>query len=219
MSFTLPAFVKDAGERAIKAFAGAVLATLGASAVDILHTDWEAALSVGGGAALVSVLMSLGSLTIANTVSPASVVKSPAPAVPATDLSDVRAQIADIRDAMSKVFVNPAPVALEPLPAGAALLPPGPQFGTASVSVPGVNVNQPAVVVPPVWTAETVAAAVDTTPPKPLAETLTPDVAPRKSRVFVTPKAPVVAPVAPPATKPVPEALAAAWAVDAAKAP
>lgn len=51
----------DAGERALKTFAQSALATLGAGSVDLLTTNWVGALSIGAGAAIVSLLMSLGS--------------------------------------------------------------------------------------------------------------------------------------------------------------
>lgn len=61
MSFFTRAFLVDAGERAAKTFAQAALATLGAGSVDILTTNWVGALSIGAGAAIVSLLMSIGS--------------------------------------------------------------------------------------------------------------------------------------------------------------
>lgn len=54
-------FWRDAAERAVRTFAQSTLATLGVGAVDILNTNWVGALSVGGGAAIVSLLMSLAS--------------------------------------------------------------------------------------------------------------------------------------------------------------
>jgi len=54
-------FWLDAFERAIKTFAQAALGVLGGSSVGLLTADWVGALSVGGGAAVVSLLMSLGS--------------------------------------------------------------------------------------------------------------------------------------------------------------
>lgn len=60
------AFWVDAFERAVKTFAQTALSALGANAVDILHTDLTGALSLGAGAALVSVLMSLGSERLGN---------------------------------------------------------------------------------------------------------------------------------------------------------
>ena len=59
-------FWLDTLERAVKTFAQAALATLGAGSVDILSTNWVGAVSVGGGAAVVSVLTSLGSERIGN---------------------------------------------------------------------------------------------------------------------------------------------------------
>lgn len=58
--FTLP-FWKAAAERAIKTFAQTLVVVLGADAVDILAVDWPQALSLAAGAALVSVLTSIGS--------------------------------------------------------------------------------------------------------------------------------------------------------------
>lgn len=49
----------DTAERAVRTFAQALLALLGAGAVNILTVDWVQALSVSGGAALVSILMSI----------------------------------------------------------------------------------------------------------------------------------------------------------------
>lgn len=59
-------FWTDALERAAKTFAQATLATLGAGTIDILATDWTSSLSVGAGAAIVSLLMSLGSERFGN---------------------------------------------------------------------------------------------------------------------------------------------------------
>ncbi|AGT12235.1 holin [Mycobacterium phage Velveteen] len=50
----------DAAERAIRTFAQTAIATLGAGAVDLMTTDWMSVLSVSGGAAVVSLLMSIG---------------------------------------------------------------------------------------------------------------------------------------------------------------
>lgn len=54
-------FWLDALERCAKTFAQATLATLGAGSVDILTANWVGALSIGAGAAIVSLLMSIGS--------------------------------------------------------------------------------------------------------------------------------------------------------------
>lgn len=55
-------FVKDAAERAVKSFAYAVAACFGVgNGFDAFHADWGNALSLGFGAAFLSVLGSLGS--------------------------------------------------------------------------------------------------------------------------------------------------------------
>lgn len=59
MIFTL-AFFKGLGERAIKTFAQALVAVIGAGTVGILDVDWTEALSVAALAALVSALTSIG---------------------------------------------------------------------------------------------------------------------------------------------------------------
>lgn len=59
-------FWTDTLERALKTFAQSALATLGAGSVNLLHTDWATVLGIGGGAAVVSVLMSLGSERFGN---------------------------------------------------------------------------------------------------------------------------------------------------------
>ena len=68
-------FWRDAAERALKTAAQSALATFGVGAVDIMSTNWVGALSVGGGAAIVSVLMSLASEPRGGTLSPASAVR------------------------------------------------------------------------------------------------------------------------------------------------
>ena len=70
-------FWKDTVERAVKTFAQSALATLGLGATDVLSTDWVGVVSVGAGAAVVSVLTSLASTARDNTVSPASVAEVP----------------------------------------------------------------------------------------------------------------------------------------------
>lgn len=62
-------FWKDAAERAVKTFAQTLVALLGAGAVDIIHIDWGARLSVAAGAALVSVLTSIASAGSGNSAS------------------------------------------------------------------------------------------------------------------------------------------------------
>ena len=60
MIFTL-AFWKAATERAVKTFAQALAALLVAGGTGILDTEWTAAASVAGMAAVVSLLTSIGS--------------------------------------------------------------------------------------------------------------------------------------------------------------
>lgn len=64
---SLPPFVSDSLERATKSFAQGVLATFGAGALDVLHADWGNALSLGAGAAVLSVLTSLLSVKFGNS--------------------------------------------------------------------------------------------------------------------------------------------------------
>lgn len=52
-------FTIDTVERAVKTFAQALLAYFGAGALNVLSADWGEALSVGGGAAVISLLTSL----------------------------------------------------------------------------------------------------------------------------------------------------------------
>ena len=68
-------FWRDALERAVRTFAQGALGTLGVGAVDLVHTNWVGAVSVGGGAAIISVLMSLAAEPRRGTLSPASAVK------------------------------------------------------------------------------------------------------------------------------------------------
>lgn len=76
MTLASPQFWADAAERAVKTFAQSALATLGAGAVDILSVNWVGVLTVGGGAAIVSLLTSLASEPRGDTLSPASAVKA-----------------------------------------------------------------------------------------------------------------------------------------------
>lgn len=55
------AYLKALAERAVKTFAQALLATLGAGATSLLSVGWGQALSVAGMAALLSVLTSVAS--------------------------------------------------------------------------------------------------------------------------------------------------------------
>lgn len=52
-------YLKDLAERALASFAGGALSVTGLDAVNVLNLDWKAALGVGGGAALVSLLKAL----------------------------------------------------------------------------------------------------------------------------------------------------------------
>lgn len=74
-------FWKDATERALKTFAQTLVTLLGAGAVDLLAVDWVSGLSVAGGAAVVSLLTSVGSEHFGNSGT-ASLTKAvePAPA-------------------------------------------------------------------------------------------------------------------------------------------
>lgn len=60
-------FATAAAERAVKAFASALLAVLGAGAVDVLSVPWPRALAVAAGAAVVSVLTSVTSANFGNS--------------------------------------------------------------------------------------------------------------------------------------------------------
>jgi hypothetical protein len=52
-------YLKDLAERVVSSFVGGALSVIGLSGVDAFHLDWKAALGVGGGAALVSLLKGL----------------------------------------------------------------------------------------------------------------------------------------------------------------
>lgn len=61
-------FLKDAGERAAKAFSYAVIAVFGVGdGFDAFHADWGNALSMGCGAAVLSVLGSVASYKFGNS--------------------------------------------------------------------------------------------------------------------------------------------------------
>lgn len=47
---------RDLAERVLASFAGGVLSVFGVGALDVLHADWPTALSVGAGAAVISIL-------------------------------------------------------------------------------------------------------------------------------------------------------------------
>lgn len=59
MTIFTPAFWAFSGERAVKTFAQAALATLGTGTVGLLTIDWVNVLSISGGAALLSILTSI----------------------------------------------------------------------------------------------------------------------------------------------------------------
>lgn len=58
------------GERAMKTFAGALVATLTAGGTDLLSVGWQQALTTAGLATVVSVLMSVGSSKVGDSSSP-----------------------------------------------------------------------------------------------------------------------------------------------------
>jgi hypothetical protein len=70
---TTVSFWKAAGERAAKAFAGALITLFGAGPVDVLHIAWQTTLSLSAGAAVVSLLMSVASSQIGTPGSPSLV--------------------------------------------------------------------------------------------------------------------------------------------------
>ena len=59
MTILSPEFWSFAGERAIKTFAQAALATLGGGTVGLLAVDWVGVFSVSAGAAVLSILTSI----------------------------------------------------------------------------------------------------------------------------------------------------------------
>jgi len=63
----MPAFLKALIERAVKTFCQTLVAALGAGAVNILEVPWQSAVSVAAGAALISVLTSVGSAGFGST--------------------------------------------------------------------------------------------------------------------------------------------------------
>lgn len=63
MIFTL-GFWKLATERAVKTFAQTALALLGASTLNVLTVDWQQAIGVSAGAAVLSYLTSIVSIEI-----------------------------------------------------------------------------------------------------------------------------------------------------------
>jgi len=69
-------FALDAAERAAKTFAQTVVAFFGAGALNIVTAQWGEALSLGAGAAVLSVLTSVASSRVHNADS-ASLVDAP----------------------------------------------------------------------------------------------------------------------------------------------
>ena len=59
MTWTSKQFWQSVAERAVMTFAQALVAVWGVGNLDLLHADWANALSVAGGAALLSVLKTL----------------------------------------------------------------------------------------------------------------------------------------------------------------
>jgi hypothetical protein len=66
-------FWKQAIERAIRAFAGTALSSVGSGALNIISVPWEAVLSLAAGAALVSILISLSVSASTGTASASTV--------------------------------------------------------------------------------------------------------------------------------------------------
>lgn len=65
-------YVTDLIERIVTSFAGALLAYLGAGAVNLLDVDWGAAFGVAAGAAVVSLLKGLAARGIGNSTTASS---------------------------------------------------------------------------------------------------------------------------------------------------
>jgi hypothetical protein len=75
--FTL-IFWQATAERAVKSFAQALAATLGAGGIAFQDVDWVLALSVAGMTALLSVLTSLSSIKVGDVGMPSLVSRTPA---------------------------------------------------------------------------------------------------------------------------------------------
>jgi hypothetical protein len=67
---TTVSFWKAVGERAAKSFAGSLVTLFGAGPLNVLHIDYQTTLGLAAGAALISVLMSVASSTVATPASP-----------------------------------------------------------------------------------------------------------------------------------------------------
>ena len=76
MSTLTPAFWKSAAERAIRTFAQAFLALVGATAFDVLHADWASLIGVSLGAAFLSLLTSIVASEIGDKGTP-SLIEEP----------------------------------------------------------------------------------------------------------------------------------------------
>jgi hypothetical protein len=63
-------FFKATAERAVRTFAQALAATLGAGAVNILDVPWTDALAVSAGAAVLSILTSVAAGAVTSTPGP-----------------------------------------------------------------------------------------------------------------------------------------------------
>jgi hypothetical protein len=66
-------FWKNATERAVKTWAQSLVALLTAGSANVLEVDWASSLGVSVGAALLSLLTSLGSAGVTKTDSPSLV--------------------------------------------------------------------------------------------------------------------------------------------------
>jgi hypothetical protein len=76
MSTLTPDFWKAAAERAIRTFAQAFLALVGATAFDVLHADWASLIGVSLGAAFLSILTSVVASEIGDKGTP-SLIEEP----------------------------------------------------------------------------------------------------------------------------------------------
>lgn len=70
-------YLKELAERAVKTFAQALVATLGAGAVDLLSVPWLGAISAAAVAALLSVLTSVASAGFGDSATPSVVTPDP----------------------------------------------------------------------------------------------------------------------------------------------
>lgn len=58
---------RDLGERVLASFAGGVLSVTGLDAFDVVQLDWKAALGIGAGAAVISLLKGFVAKGIGNS--------------------------------------------------------------------------------------------------------------------------------------------------------